>query len=509
MVALKADATLNAMPTPPPPSTVAAVDLGSNSFHLVIAQVEHHDLQLVDRRREWIQLAAGLDDEDRLSDEAQQRALACLARFGQRLRDLPAEAVRAVGTDTLRRAKNGRAFLRKAQSVLGAPIEIVPGREEARLIYLGVAHALHDGAARRLVVDIGGGSTECILGEGFEVLEAESLRMGCVSFTKRFFESGGIDRERFRKAEVSAKRELQSIERRLQALGWEGCVGASGTIQSIEESLRVTAPHDGLTLEALKRMRKALVAAGRIDRIDLPALRDDRRAVLPGGLAILISLFESLGIDRMSVSTGAMREGLLYDLMGRIRHEDVRDRTIRRICERYHVDLEQSARVERTALSLLGQVATVWGLDTTWARQELVWAARLHECGLAVTYSGYHKHGAYLVAHSDMPGYSSDDQERLAAMIQGQRRKLTRASFEELAAEPETVLRLTLLLRLAVLLNRSRSPRPLPIIKLAATKTTVRLLFPAGWLAEHPLTGADLEDEASTWNDIGYELELS
>lgn len=499
------------MSGPATPSTVAAVDLGSNSFHLAIARVVHSELHLIDRLREAVQLSSGLDEEQRLTEEMQARALTCLARFGQRLRDIPREQIRAVGTDALRRAKNARQFLRKAQQALGGvAIEIVPGREEARLIYLGVAHSLHEGSARRLVVDIGGGSTECILGEAFEVLEAESMRMGCVTYSHDFFPGGGLDRDRFRKAELSAQRDLQAIERRLKALGWESCVGSSGTIQAIDECVRSMGWGEGITLEGLKKLRKALIAAGSVSRIDLPGVRDDRAAVLPGGLAILIAFCESLGLDRVVVASGAMREGLLYDLLGRIRHEDVRDHTIRRFLERYHIDLEQAARVERTALQLLSQAGKSWSLDTTNSRQTLIWAARLHEAGMAVTFSGYHKHGAYLVTHSDMPGFSSDDQWLLAALIQNHRRRLNRASIESLpGGDSESVLRLAVILRLATLLNRARSPRRLPIVSLAAENKSVRLAFPPGWVDDHPLTRADLDDEATALAEAGYTLQFS
>jgi exopolyphosphatase/guanosine-5'-triphosphate,3'-diphosphate pyrophosphatase len=488
---------------------VAAVDLGSNSFHLVIARAVLHELQLVDRLRESIQLAAGLDESSRLTDEMQERALNCLLRFGQRLRDLPRSNIRAVGTDALRRARNARSFLRRAEQALGVPIEIVSGTEEARLIYLGVAHSLHDEASRRLAIDIGGGSTECILGEGFEVLEAASLRLGSVAFTHRFFGHGTLDRERFRAAELAAHQEFQQIERTFKGLGWESCVGSSGTALSIDEMLRAQGSNDGVTLEGLKRLRKQLVAAGSITKLSIPAVRDDRLAVLPGGLAILIAFFESLGVDRLDAASGAMREGLLYDLLGRIRHEDVRDRTIRAFSERYHIDREQAARVERTALNLLTQAGRAWGIDTAVWRQRLAWAARLHETGLAVTYSGYHKHGAYLVSHSDLPGFSTDDQLILGALIQAHRRRLDREALKTAPAEDASLLRVALLLRLAVLLNRSRSPRRLPTVSLSVQTDELRLNFPPGWLDQHPLTHADLRDEAQHHALVGYKLEIS
>jgi exopolyphosphatase/guanosine-5'-triphosphate,3'-diphosphate pyrophosphatase len=262
-----------------------------------------------------------------------------------------------------------------------------------------------------------------------------------------------------------------------------------------------------VTLDGLKRLRKAVIAAGTTQRLDLPGIREERAQVLPGGLAILLGGFEALGIERLTAASGAMREGLLYDLLGRIRHEDVRDRTIRRLSERYHIDVEHAARVERTLLALWKQSALGWALESGAARQSLIWAARLHEAGLMITFSGYHKHGAYLVTHSDMPGFSSDDQLLLAALIQHHRRRLVRATFEALPGiDTEQALRLALLLRLAVLLNRARTPRPLPIVSLTVGSRSLALGFPAGWLGEHPLTRADLEDERSVLDGAGYEL---
>ncbi len=494
-----------------PPQVLAAVDLGSNSFHMLIARVVHGELHILDRMRETVRLAAGLDEEKRITPAARERALACLERFGQRIADLPEQAVRAVGTNTLRRARNARGFLRKGARALGHPIEVLPGREEARLIYLGVAHDLSDDAGRRLVVDIGGGSTECIVGERFEPLLADSLHMGCVSFSETYFSGGATDRERFRQAEIAARLELQSIERSYRAEGWDEAVGSSGTINSVAEILRLNGwSKGGISRAGLRRLRKILVAAGHVGRLELPGLAPDRAPVLPGGVAILIALFDSLGVEHLRTSSFALREGLLYDLLGRIRHEDVRDRTIRRFGEVYHVDQEQAARVERTALKLLEQAAADWDLDQEEGRSFLAWAARLHEIGLAIRYSGYHKHGAYLVDHSDMPGFSQEDQALLATLVRTHRRKLSKGLFREPPSfRTRLALRLAVLLRLAVVLNHSRRPDAVPSLRTRANGNTLELTFPEGWLDDQRLVRTDLEAEAAMLRGVGITLTVN
>ncbi|HEY3495374.1 MAG TPA: exopolyphosphatase, partial [Polyangiaceae bacterium] len=438
--------------------TVAGVDLGSNSFHMIVARVDAGQLHVVDRLRERVRLAQGLDAEKNLTPAAMERALACLNRFGQRVRDLPQGAVRAAGTNTLRQARNSAEFLERAGELLGHPIEIIAGREEARIIYLGVAHSVPADDGRRLVIDIGGGSTECILGEGFESVATESLFMGCVSYTTRFFASGKLERDDFRRAETAAMLELRSLEYRYKTLGWQTCYGSSGTALAIAEILNGPGfGEQGVTRKGLKKLRAALCEAGHVNRLDLPGLDPDRALVLPGGLAILMAAFKSLGIEKMEPAFGALREGLLYDLLGRVGHEDVRERTIRWLAERNHVDTGHAARVERTALYCLDQVAPAWTLDRSEARHYLIWAARLHEIGLEIAHTGYHRHGAYIIENADMPGFSKDEQKMLAAIVHAHRRKFRREAFATLnAGRSHVAIRLALLFRLAYCLNRSR-----------------------------------------------------
>ncbi len=490
--------------------TFAAIDLGSNSFHMVVARHVQDQLHIVDRLRERVALAAGLDDKKRLTDDAQARALACIERFGGRVRGMPSENVRAIGTSTLRIARNARSFVTQAQEKLGHPIEIVSGLEEARLIYLGVAHDLSDDSSRRLVIDIGGGSTECILGERFEPLKTDSLHMGCVNWSLRFFR-GEVTRENMERARIAARLEVQTLERRYRSLGWEECIGSSGTVLAIEQILRANQWTDGgITEKGLRKLRKALIEVGLpADFLTIPGLDAERANVIAGGVAILDALFDGLEIERMDVSQGAMREGVIYDLLGRIRHEDVRDKTIRRFMERYQVDLEQAGRVQRTALALFQQAHEGLEIDPALGEHFLVWSSRLHEIGLSIGYPGYHKHGAYIVEHSDMPGFSREDQVMLAALIEAQRRKFPPGGIEALVpTQRRMVERLALLLRLAVLLERSRGQSRVPRIGIEARKGGYMLDFPKGWLEENPLIRADLEQEAARVEPAGFEIAI-
>lgn len=486
--------------------TIAAVDLGSNSFHMIVASQDNGQLKVLDRLREPVRLAAGLTPEHRLSDEARARALACLERFGQRLREFPSGAVRAVGTNTLRRANRDGAFLEQARQALGHPIEIISGVEEARLIYQGVSHSVAAEPGRRLVMDIGGGSTELIVGEGFLPLYMESLYMGCVSMSQRFFPDGEITREGMRRAVLAAQLEFRPVRARIRSLSWQSETGASGTIKAIREIvINEGWSEQGITYQALKRLRKALLAAGHVDRLNLKGLSDERRPVLAGGFAILLAAFEVLKMKRMNVSTGALREGLMLDLLGRMRREDIREATIAAMAQRYQVDTEHAQRVEQLALAFFEQVRSCWGLNEQW-QQWLHWAACLHEVGLIIAHSQYHKHGAYLIQHSDMAGFSLGEQARLASLVRGHRRKLNKELWK---SQPPQMLYITLLLRLAVLLQRGRSDRLPADLTLDCAPEGISMRFPSGWLEAHPLTRAGLEEERDYLAAAGLRLEFT
>ena len=490
--------------------TVAAVDLGSNSFHMIIAGVRVGGaLEVVDRLREQVQLAAGLDQERRLSAEASDRAIACLERFGERLRGVPAGNVRAVGTNTLRSLRDPEPFLRAAQRALGHPIDVIEGQEEARLIYLGVAHTQADDQGRRLVIDIGGGSTEFIIGERFEARYRESLYMGCVTASRRHFPEGLVSEAALGRAEIAARIELEAIERQYRRVGWEDCIGASGTIKAVRSVLVANGwSDDSITPKGLDKLRRAVIRGGSAEAIaSLPGLSSERAPVFAGGLAILSAAFQSLGIEEMKVSEGALREGLIYDRLGRVDHEDVRERTILAVSRRYQVAQRFAQRVAQTAEACRRQVATVWGLEDDRARGMLRWAALLHEIGLAISHHSHHKHGAYVVRYSDMLGFSRQEQALLSTLIRAHRRRFPRDVIEDL---PEgatgTAVRMSVLLRLAVLLNHGRSPESLPPFRLAATEDALELTFAEGWLGRHPLTRANLEQEAEHLKTVRLRL---
>jgi len=491
-------------------ATFAALDLGSNSFHLVIARQEAGGgWVIVDRLREMVRLAAGLDADNHLDAATRERALSCLRRLGQRLADLPADHVRVVGTNTLRKLRDHADFLAAAEAALNHRIEIVSGMEEARLIYLGVAHS-RALAGQALVVDIGGGSTEFIVGADLEAQYKASLHLGCVSHSQTHFADGRLTADAFDSAELATRVELEPIERHFRGLGWASALGASGTIKAVGATLRESGWTDGtITPEGLDRLRASMISVGHLDALALPAVKPDRHAVFPGGVAILRAAFTGLGIDAMEVADGALREGILLDLPGRRAHADPRDASVERLARRFHADAEQAARVAATAAALFAAARAPWGLDEAmgWL---LHWAARLHEIGLAISHSGYHKHGHYIIANSDLAGFAQDEQQRLALLVRAGRRKFPREHLAELdAATGAHLARLAVLLRLAVVLHRSRSDRPLAPPSLAVEGAHVWLDFPAGWLASQPLTRADLEAEQALLARGGFTLELT
>jgi len=458
-----------------------------------------------------VRLAAGLDDQGRLSRESVQVALGCLERFGQRLRDMRAASVRVVGTNTLRQARRRGAFLERARDALGHPIEIISGVEEARLIYLGVAHTTPSGNGHRLVVDIGGGSTELIVGESLTAKRLESLYMGCVSLTGRYFPEGEITEKRMKKARTAAQLELEPVAARFKRAEWDVAYGSSGTLRAIADLLAARDPATThMDRAGLEWLLEECLRAGDTTRLRMPGLAPERAEVLPGGLAIIVETFDSLGIESMCVADGALREGLLYDLLGRLTDEDARVRSVRALEARFHVETAQADRVEATALDFLRQVRGDWQIDEPLAETILAWAARLHEIGLDISHSHYQRHGAYLLQNADLPGFPSQEQQLLAAIVGNHRRKLLLAALDELMPPWHLkALYLIVLLRLAVLLHRGRGPRSLPDIRLSVRGKSAEIAFPRGWLADHPLTIADLEQEADYLAAAGFKLRVA
>jgi exopolyphosphatase/guanosine-5'-triphosphate,3'-diphosphate pyrophosphatase len=497
------------MNSPERSDTFAAIDLGSNSFHLLVARRDHGELRVLDRIKDMVRLGGGLDTEGRLDPAVQDRAFASLARFGQRLRGIPQDNMRAVGTQTFRRMKNANAFLMIAETALGCGIDIIAGREEARLIYLGVIQGVAGHEDRRLVIDIGGGSTELVIGEGAKPLEMESLQYGCVSITRRFFGDGVLSRARWDEAKRSVLAELQELRLRYLGVGWDTAIGSSGTIRAVEEICRRLGwVERDITADALQMLADRLLRFETIDAVSLPGLSDRRHPVLAGGLVILQACFEALEIATLKVSPFALREGLLQDMLGRLEHRDPRDKTVESFMSRYSVDTAQVARVKSTALAACDRIAEGMFLRPI-HRQLLGWAADLHEAGLSVSHSRYQLHSGYLVENSDMPGFTRQEQLFLAALVRYHRRPIPRDFTDTLPTRMHEPLRMTLVcLRFACILCRSRDDEAIPVFRLSGTDNMMTADFPPDWVAVHPLTLFDLKQEARDLKAIGLQFRV-
>lgn len=494
------------------PEVVAAVDLGSNSFHMIVCTLKDGKLQIQDRIREMVRLASGLNKNDELDYETQVRALACLERFGQRVRNFPPGSVRAVGTNTLRIARNAPEFLSKAELALNHPIDIISGIEEARLIYLGVNYSLGANSDTRLVMDIGGGSTEYILGSGDSPSDKESLHMGCVTVSNEFFKNGKISKNTFAQAVLYAEQQLEPFQQTFRRNKWDKAIGASGTLRAIDKVLKLKNwSNNGITLAGLEQLAAHIVQCSHINELKLPDLNPDRLPVFPGGVAIVYATFKTLGIDQMLVSEGALREGLIQDLMGRIFDHDIRSATVQNWAERFHTDQPHAARLKQTIAYMLPQLRSEKNpLDKDTVTQYLNWAADLHEIGRDIAHSGYHKHSAYIIENGDLAGFSRQDQILLATLVRTHRRKFVRSLFTNLPTPwNEVAPYLSIILRLAVLLRRNRFDADLPDFRFSIEKTKIRLTFPKNWLNESPLTHADLIQEADYLKQSGFKLDFS
>lgn len=489
----------------------AAVDLGSNSFHLLVARREHDQLRVIDQLREMVRLGGGLDARGRLDPATRDRALACLARFGQRLANIAPHQVRAVGTQSLRRLAQPQAFLIVAETALGFPIDVISGREEARLIWLGVTGATAFGQQPRLVIDIGGGSTEIAAGRAREPEFAESIQFGCISVTRRAFGKGRITPRRWRKAADEIATELQALRAPLKSFGWRHAIGSSGTIravQAIVAARRNTLPGP-IRAADVAELKQAVLQAGHVERVALAGLSSARQPVIAGGLLVLEACMQAFGIDALEVSPQALREGLLHDLLGRQEHIDPREQTVRAMAQRFGCDPAQAARVRDFALAGFEQIAQAHGLRAI-HRELLDWACRLHEAGLAIAHSHYQVHSAYLVEQSDMPGFTRQEQQLMAVLLRGQRRKLKREILAPLPARLAPIARpLLVLIRLAVALARARSDADLPDFALSSDGVDrLQLDLPPGWLTAHPLSARSLKLEKAELTALGIRLRI-
>ena len=490
---------------------VAAVDLGSNSFHMVIASLEENgSLRIIDTIKEMVRLGAGLDSKNYLDEESQQRALGCLNRFSQRLQNIHKEDIRIAGTNTLRIAKNARKFIKRARKVLSHQIEIISGIEEARLVYHGAIYSLAELGNKRLVVDIGGGSTEVIIGENLRPMKLESLEMGCVSITKKFFADGQITKSRLKAADIFVRREIEPIKREYLKTGWEQCVGTSGSIRSISKVLLTNEITDGtITDKGLKLLLDKVLEFEVIHKIKFDGLINQRQPVFIGGLVVLNAVFKALKLKQMMASDGALREGLMLDIVGRIKHQDIRELSVKHLAARYDVRQAHADNVIASCQHLYDELADSWSLDDENHQLLLYWAAQLHEMGLAISHSGYHKHSAYLALNSDMPGLSVQEQQLLSLLIRYHRQKFQLNDFESFSPKyRRKVLRLIIILRVAVILNRSMSGYQDPDYKVEVTKQSLILRFPEHWFDDNPLTIADLENEVDYLEAIGYKLRV-
>ena len=510
------------------PSLIAAVDCGSNSFRLLIGRVveTHAGKQIypLDSYKETVRLAAGLDSDKMLDADAFERGLSALARFGERLRSFHPDQVRAVATNTLRVARNASSFLQQAEQVLGFSLEVIAGREEARLVYLGVAHALppplNDSGApgNRLVVDIGGGSTEFIIGNGFEPQLMESLYMGCVSWSRQYFRHGEIDRHNLKEAELAAQREISAIARTYKQQGWQQAVGSAGTANALAELIHdnnlgggASLPLGLITRDGMEALRQELLKAGHLNRLKLEGLKPDRIPVLLGGFAIMMAIFQELNLQQMESCDNALRLGVMHDLIGRSQNHDLRAVTVAQFQERYGVDRAQATRVGTLAAQLFVSTGLLDGDELEAQLQSLRWAADLHETGLSISHSSYHKHSAYILANADMPGFSKKDQQDLALLVLGHAGKLgkLKAAFA-VRSQPPTVLDWVRIacLRLATLLFRRRVDLDLPTLSLDIKASNYTLHFGAHWLNEHPLTHYSLEQEVAEWRKLDIALKI-
>jgi exopolyphosphatase / guanosine-5'-triphosphate,3'-diphosphate pyrophosphatase len=498
------------MPKTNPPELVAAVDLGSNSFHCLIGRVVQsplgYQIYPLDSLKETVRLAGGLGQDGRLDAASQARALAALQRFGERLRSFSPDHVRVVATNTLRIAKNSQDFLRTAEAALGFPIEVIAGQEEARLIFMGVAHSLPLDQRRRLVIDIGGGSTEFIIGTNYTPAMMESIYVGCVQLTRDFFPGGDITKQGFRAAVLAAREEIQVIRAAFQSVGWDDVVGSSGTAKAIEEVLALNGlSPSGITQAALLQLQALLIRVGRADQAHLAGLRQDRIPVFAGGVAIMLAIFEELEIDTMHYGEGALRLGVLYDLLGRTQEQDMRVISVEQAMGRYAVDTMHAKRVGQTAVSLLQGVAVGAKEEHAEIESQLLWASCLHEIGQSISHNSFHKHSAYIVLNADLPGFSKREQAAVAALVLGQRGKLTKVQPD---IQNPTQWVALMCFRLACLLHRGRAAETLPAISLTLQGEGYTLSLPEQWLLAHPLTEFSLAQERQEWSKLGIDLQL-
>jgi exopolyphosphatase/guanosine-5'-triphosphate,3'-diphosphate pyrophosphatase len=488
-------------------SLYAAIDLGSNSFHMLVVREVAGSIQTLTRIKRKVRLAAGLNSDNALSIDAMERGWQCLRLFAERLQDIPHAQIRVVATATLRLAVNAGDFIAKAQEILGCPVQIISGEEEARLIYQGVAHTT-GGDDRRLVVDIGGASTELVTGTGAQTTSLFSLSMGCVTWLERYFTDRNLAKENFDEAENAARDVLRPVADKLRYHGWKVCVGASGTVQALQEIMMAQGMDERITLPKLQQLKQRAIQCGRLEELEIEGLTLERALVFPSGLAILIAIFTELNIQCMTLSGGALREGLVYGMLHLAVDQDIRSRTLRTIQRRFMVDTEQAQRVAQLAGRFANETENVWELEPL-SRELLISACQLHEIGLSVDFKQAPQHAAYLVRHLDLPGFTPAQKKLLATLLLNQINPVDLASLHQQNAVPPRVAEhLCRLLRLAILFASRRRDDLLPEITLHAEAEKLTLILPENWLANHPLGSEMVEQECQWQSYVHWPLEV-
>ncbi|EGT0622427.1 guanosine-5'-triphosphate,3'-diphosphate diphosphatase [Citrobacter braakii] len=488
-------------------SLYAAIDLGSNSFHMLVVREVAGSIQTLTRIKRKVRLAAGLNSDNVLSAEAMERGWQCLRLFAERLQDIPQPQIRVVATATLRIAVNADAFIAKAQEILGCPVQVISGEEEARLIYQGVAHTT-GGADQRLVVDIGGASTELVTGSGAQTTSLFSLSMGCVTWLERYFTNRNLAQENFDEAEKAAREVLRPVADKLRFHGWKVCVGASGTVQALQEIMMAQGMDERITLAKLQQLKQRAIHCGRLEELEIEGLTLERALVFPSGLAILIAIFTELNIQCMTLAGGALREGLVYGMLHLPVDQDIRSRTLRNIQRRFMVDTDQANRVTQLAVHLLEQVKDEWHLEAI-CRELLQSACQLHEIGLSVEYKQAPLHAAWLVRNLDLPGFTPAQKKLLATLLLNQTNPVDLSSLHQQNAVPPRIAEhLCRLLRLAIIFAARRRDDLVPHITLQAQDENLTLTLPEGWLEHHPL-GTELIDQEIQWQSyVHWPLEV-
>lgn len=485
----------------------AVIDLGSNSFHMLVVRHIDGSVQTMAKIKRKVRLANGLDQNNQLSQEAMQRGWDCLSLFAERLQDIPTDNIRIVGTAALRSATNVDVFVEKANQILGHPVEIISGEEEAATIYKGVAHT-SGGLGHRLVVDIGGASTELIIGREFDAKALVSLPMGCVTWLDHYFHDRQLTRQNFEQAILAAKSTLEPILQKYTTLGWDVCVGASGTVQALQEIMLAQGMDEIITLAKLKRLQKQAMMASHLEELEIDGLTLERALVFPSGLSILIAIFESLNIESMTLAGGALREGLAYEMIGEMRQSNIRQRTISSVQQRYQVDVQYGDQVADVTMQLLQQCGHQQWIPEAQAEFLLHSAAELHEIGLSIDFKKGGEHGAYLLQNLDLPGFTRAQKHFLAELVRRYRDSLSSLP-EQHALSGQSSKRLLRLLRLSVLLTHRRSTQIQPKFSLTAQDDHLTLAMDSDWLQDNPLTQAELEIEANRQTDIGWPLTIT